>query len=172
MSADQVKDFGLDWTILGHSERRKHFGESDEVVANKVKQAQEHGLNAIVCIGESESEREEGKTNDVLKVQLDAIKASVTNWASIVIAYEPIWAIGTGKSATPEMAQETHAYVRSWFVSEVSAEVAAGMRIQYGGSANAANSAALISQPDIDGFLVGGASLKPEFAVIVANAAQ
>ena len=104
MSADQVKDFGLSWTLIGHSERRKHFAETDDVVASKVKQAQDIGLKAIVCIGESESEREEGRTNDVLKVQLDAIKGSVSNWDNVVIAYEPIWAIGTGKVATPEMA--------------------------------------------------------------------
>jgi len=112
ISADQIKDFELRWTIIGHSERRKLFGESDEVVSQKVKQAQDAGLHAIVCIGELLEQREAGTTNDVLKAQLDAFLPSVSDWNRIVIAYEPVWAIGTGKSATPEMAQETHAYIR------------------------------------------------------------
>ena len=112
ISAEQVKDFELRWTIVGHSERRKMFGETNEVVAQKVKQAQDSGLHSIVCIGEMLEQREAGTTNDVLKTQLDAFLPSVSDWNRIVIAYEPVWAIGTGKVATPEMAQETHAYIR------------------------------------------------------------
>lgn len=129
--------------------------------------AQEAGLHTILCIGETLAEREENRTNDVLKEQLCAIKESVVDWSRIVIAYEPVWAIGTGKVASPEQAQETHAYIRQWLADNLSKEVSDQTRIQYGGSANAGNAANLISQPDIDGFLVGGASLKPEFAKIV-----
>ena len=177
VSADQIVDFGLQWTLVGHSERRKLFDETDEVVAKKVAKAQAAGLKTILCIGETLEQREAGQTNDVIKQQLDAVKGSVSQWSTIVIAYEPVWAIGTGKTATPQIAQDAHAYIRSWLTDNVSAEVAAATRIQYGGSANAGNCADLIAQPDIDGFLVGGASLKPEFATIVktvsdANAAQ
>ena len=177
VSADQVLDFGLEWTLVGHSERRKLFGETDDVVDKKVAKAQSAGLKTILCIGETLEQREAGQTNDVLKQQLDAVKGSISSWSTIVIAYEPVWAIGTGKTATPEIAQDAHAYIRSWLTDNVSAEVSAATRIQYGGSANAGNVADLIAQPDIDGFLVGGASLKPEFATIVktvsdANAPQ
>ncbi len=167
ISAEQVVDFGLQWTLVGHSERRKLFGETDEIVAQKVAKAQAAGLKAILCVGETLEQRNENQTNDVLKAQLDAVKASINKWSDIVIAYEPVWAIGTGKTATPQIAQEAHAYIRSWLAQNVSADVAAATRIQYGGSANAGNCADLIAQPDIDGFLVGGASLKPEFATIV-----
>jgi len=167
ISAEQVKDFGLKWTLVGHSERRTLYGETNEVVAAKVQRAQEAGLSAIVCIGETLEIREAGTTNEVLKQQLDAVKPSITDWSRIVIAYEPVWAIGTGKVATPEIAQETHAYIRSWLSAEVSPAVANATRIQYGGSATAANVGALIVMPDIDGFLVGGASLKPEFCDII-----
>ena len=177
MSAEQVADFGLQWTLVGHSERRKLFGETDEIVAQKVQRAQAAGLKTILCLGETLEQREANQTNDVLKAQLDAVKSSVNKWSDIVIAYEPVWAIGTGKTATPAIAQDAHAYIRSWLSTNVNADVAAATRIQYGGSANAGNCADLIAQPDIDGFLVGGASLKPEFAVIVktvsdANSAQ
>merc|ERR1712151_878589 len=168
LSADQVKDFELKWTLIGHSEGRQKQGETNEIVAEKVKQAQEVGLSTIVCIGETLEDREGGKTNDVLKEQLAAFKGSVTTWATVVIAYEPVWAIGTGKTATPAIAQEAHAYIRGWLAENVSDDVANATRIQYGGSANAKNVGDLIGQQDIDGFLVGGASLKPEFAEIVS----
>ena len=129
--------------------------------------AQEAGLNTILCIGETLAEREEGRMHEVLREQLSATKEAVIDWSKIVIAYEPVWAIGTGKTATPEQAQEVHAFIRQWLADNLSNEVAQQTRIQYGGSANASNAANLISQPDIDGFLVGGASLKPEFATIV-----
>jgi triosephosphate isomerase len=166
-SAEHVKDFGLEWVLIGHSERRVLYGETNEIVATKTKCAQAQGLNAIVCVGEMLEERENGTTNDVLKVQLDAFKDSVSDWSKIVIAYEPVWAIGTGKTATPEIAEETHQYIRSWFNDCVSAEVAQSIRIQYGGSVNAKNAADLIVQTNIDGFLVGSASLKPDFATII-----
>ena len=124
ISAEQVVDFGLKWTLIGHSERRTLFGETDEIVATKVARAQEAGLNAIVCIGETLDQREAGSTIDVVKSQLNAFKASVSDWSRIVIAYEPVWAIGTGKVATPEQAQEVHAAIRAWLSSDVSAAVA------------------------------------------------
>ena len=129
--------------------------------------AQEAGLSTIICVGETLEDREAGKTNDVLKEQIESFKASVSKWDTVVIAYEPVWAIGTGKTATPQIAQEAHAYIREWLAENVSDEVAAATRIQYGGSANEKNVGELIAQPDIDGFLVGGASLKPEFGEIV-----
>ena len=167
VSAEQIKDFGLQWTIVGHSERRQLFGETNPVVAQQVLRAQEAGLFTLLCCGETLQEREAEKTNDVLREQLQACLESISDWNRIVIAYEPVWAIGTGKTATPEIAQEAHAFIRQWLAGATSQEVSNRVRIQYGGSANAANAANLIAQPDIDGFLVGGASLKPEFATIV-----
>lgn len=170
VSCEQLKDFGIAWTLIGHSERRTLYGETDAVVAAKVALAQELGLNTIVCIGELLEQREAGTTNDVLKTQLDGFKDVVKDWSTVVIAYEPVWAIGTGKTATPEIAQETHAYIRSWLKDNVSEAVAGSTTIQYGGSVSDKNAADLIAQPDIDGFLVGGASLKPAFADIITAA--
>lgn len=169
VSAEQAVDFGLEWVLIGHSERRNVYGETDKDVAAKVAKAQTNGLNAIVCIGEHLEQRESGETNNVLKSQLDAIKDSVQDWSKIVIAYEPVWAIGTGKTATPEIADDTHAYVRSWLSENVSDDVSQSMRIQYGGSVNAKTAPELIKQANIDGFLVGGASLKPEFKDIITT---
>jgi triosephosphate isomerase len=126
---EQVKDFGLEWVIIGHSERRTLYGETNEMVAAKVSKAQTHGLNAMVCCGESLEVREAGTTNDFLKGQLDALKDSICDWSKIVIAYEPIWAIGTGKTATPEIAEATCAYIRSWISENISPEVAQATRI-------------------------------------------
>jgi triosephosphate isomerase len=167
ISCDQLKDFDVQWTIIGHSERRSLYGETDAIVATKTAQAQETGLYSMICIGEQLEERENGTTNDVLKTQLSAFKDSVKDWSRVVIAYEPVWAIGTGKTASPEIAQETHAFIRSWVAQNCGEEIAANVRIQYGGSVNAKNAADLISQPDIDGFLVGGASLKPDFNEVI-----
>ena len=122
-----------------------------------------------MCIGEHLEQRESGETNNVLKTQLDAIKDAVQDWSRIVIAYEPVWAIGTGKTATPDIADETHAYVRSWLAENVSEEVSQATRIQYGGSVNAKTAPELIQKANIDGFLVGGASLKPEFKDIIST---
>lgn len=162
-----MADLGVRWVILGHSERRSLYGESSEIVAKKLKYALDKGLNVILCIGEQLAEREAGTTNTVLKSQLDACKESVKDWSKVVIAYEPVWAIGTGKVASPEQAQETQAYVRSWLSENFSGEVAAVTRIIYGGSVTETNCGDLIKQVDIDGFLVGGASLKPAFADII-----
>lgn len=129
VSGDQLKDFGIEWTLIGHSERRNLYGETDAIVAAKTAQAQEIGLNTIICIGEKLEDREGGTTNQVLATQLNGFKDSVKDWSKIVIAYEPVWAIGTGKTATPEMAQETHAFIRQWLTENVSQEVSDATRI-------------------------------------------
>ncbi|KAI1368412.1 triose-phosphate isomerase-like protein [Xylaria arbuscula] len=167
ISVQHLKDSGIDWTILGHSERRTILGESDEVVAAKTKYATENGVSVIWCCGESLEQREAGQTLDVIAKQLAALKAKVSDWSKIVIAYEPIWAIGTGKVATTEQAQEVHASIRDWFVKNVSQSVADDTRILYGGSVSEKNCTELSKQNDIDGFLVGGASLKPAFVDII-----
>lgn len=166
-SAIMLKDFGLGWVILGHSERRHVFGESDEVVAQKVKAALDQDLSVMACIGEKLDERESGQTDAVNARQLSAIREQVDDWSKVVIAYEPVWAIGTGVTASPEQAQEAHVSVRSWLRANVSAEAAEKTRILYGGSVTDQNADDLIARPDIDGFLVGGASLKDAFKEIV-----
>ena len=166
-SAAMIKDFGLDWVILGHSERRHVFGESDEVVASKVKVALDQGLQVMACIGEKLDEREAGQTDAVNARQLSAIREQVEDWSQIVIAYEPVWAIGTGVTASPEQAQEAHAGLREWLRANVSAEASDKTRILYGGSVTDKNADELITKPDVDGFLVGGASLKDAFKDIV-----
>jgi triosephosphate isomerase len=162
-----LKDLHVGYAIIGHSERRQK-GESDEVVANKVKAAIDAGITAIACIGETLAERDAGKTIEVVERQLRAIAKAVpaAAWGKIVVAYEPVWAIGTGKVATPAQAQEVHAKLRN-FLSTVSPAVAQATRIIYGGSVTGANCKDLAGQADIDGFLVGGASLKPEFIDII-----
>jgi triosephosphate isomerase len=170
VSAEMLVNLDIPWVILGHSERRQLLNESSEFVGDKVAYALSKGLKVIACIGETLQEREAGTTFDVVAAQTKAIAAKVTNWDNVVLAYEPVWAIGTGKVATPAQAQEVHADLRKWIHDNVSAEVAATVRIIYGGSVNGANSKELAGQPDIDGFLVGGASLKPEFVDII-NAA-
>jgi len=166
-----LKDVGATWVILGHSERRQIFGETDELIAQKVVHALDQGLKVIACIGETLQEREAGQTEAVVFRQTKALADAVKDWSNVVLAYEPVWAIGTGKTASPQQAQEVHAALRKWLTDNVSPAVAAALRIQYGGSVTAANCKELASQPDIDGFLVGGASLKPEFVNIV-NARQ
>ena len=170
LSAPMLKDFGINWTILGHSERRHTVAaESNELIAEKVKVALANGIKVILCIGELLEDRESGKTMDVCKAQLKAVVDLLEekDWDNIVIAYEPVWAIGTGKVATPDQAEETHAAIRAFMASSVSPAVAEKVRIIYGGSVNAKNCDNLISKEDIDGFLVGGASLKPEFVQIM-----
>ena len=161
ISVSQLVDCGTTWVILGHSERRTILGESDKIVASKCKYAINNGLNVIWCCGESLEQRENGETVDVVTRQLEALRAEISDWSKIVIAYEPIWAIGTGKVATTEEAQEVNASIRSYLESSVSEKTANETRILYGGSVNAKNCGELSKQPDIDGFLVGGASLKP-----------
>lgn len=172
ISVEQLKDSNVTWTILGHSERRTILGESDEVVASKTKFAVDGGLSVIWCCGESLEEREAGKTVAVVTKQLDALKAKIgSDWSKIVVAYEPIWAIGTGKVATTEQAQEVHAAIRAWLKEKVDAKAADETRVLYGGSVSEKNCVELSKQADIDGFLVGGASLKPAFVDII-NATQ
>ncbi|KAI1742316.1 triose-phosphate isomerase-like protein [Xylaria scruposa] len=167
ISVQHLKDSGIDWTILGHSERRTILGESDEVVASKTKYATENGVSVIWCCGESLEQREAGKTLEVIANQIAVLKAKISDWSKIVIAYEPIWAIGTGKVATTEQAQEVHASIRDWLAKNVSQSVADETRILYGGSVSEKNCKDLSKQKDIDGFLVGGASLKPAFVDII-----
>jgi len=168
MAVEQMKDLKIEWCLIGHSERREYFKESDELLAEKLKYILDAGMKCVFCIGEKLPEREKGleATMAVCISQLEQIKG-LLDPAKVVIAYEPVWAIGTGVTATAEQAQETHAAIRKWIAENVSAECAEGIRIQYGGSANAKNAPELSACPDIDGFLVGGASLKPEFADIV-----
>ncbi|GAB1320223.1 triosephosphate isomerase [Madurella fahalii] len=169
ISVSQLKDSNIHWTILGHSERRTLLGETDEVVASKTKFAIDGGVSVIWCCGESLQEREAGNTIAVIEKQLAALAAKVTgdDWKKIVIAYEPIWAIGTGKVATVQQAQEVHEAIRKWLKEKVSQTVADETRILYGGSVNGKNCKDLAKEKDIDGFLVGGASLKPEFVDII-----
>jgi triosephosphate isomerase len=167
VTAKMLKNAGINWTIIGHSERRQYFGESDDVVGKKVKLSLDNGVSVIACIGEKLDERESGKTMDVCLRQLNAIIKNVNNWDGVVIAYEPVWAIGTGKTASNEQAQEVHGELRNYLDKNVSKDIANKVRIIYGGSVTDANAKDLIKQNDIDGFLVGGASLKPGFKTIV-----
>ncbi|XP_055732226.1 triosephosphate isomerase A-like [Salvelinus fontinalis] len=167
ISPAMIKDCGVEWVILGHSERRHVFGESDELIGQKVAHALESDLGVIACIGEKLEEREAGTTEDVVYAQTQAIADNVKDWSKVVLAYEPVWAIGTGKTASPEQAQEVHEKLREWIRANVSEAVADSVRIIYGGSVTGANCKELGSQNDVDGFLVGGASLKPEFVDII-----
>jgi len=170
MSAAMLKDFTVRYAIVGHSERRQYHGESDALVADKAKAALAHGITPIVCVGETLAEREAGHTEEVVKRQMAAVIHTNGHCISeIVVAYEPVWAIGTGKTASPEQAQQVHAVLRA----QLRAASAQADRVQilYGGSMNAANAAQLLAQPDIDGGLVGGAALKaPDFLSIIAAA--
>uniref|UniRef100_F1L676 Triosephosphate isomerase n=1 Tax=Ascaris suum TaxID=6253 RepID=F1L676_ASCSU len=167
ISPAMIKDLGLHWVIIGHSERRHIFGESDELIAEKVVHAIESGLEVIFCCGEKLDEREAGKTKEVNYRQIQALVDKKVDWSKVVIAYEPVWAIGTGKTATPDQAQEVHAWIREYLKEKVSADVADKTRILYGGSVTADNAHDLGQKPDVDGFLVGGASLKPDFIKII-----
>lgn len=173
IAASMLNDFGCKYAIIGHSERRTYHGESDELVADKYEAAMNAGLIPIFCIGETLDEREQGITNEVVARQVDAVinKLGVAALAKGVIAYEPVWAIGTGKTATPEQAQEVHAFIRSRIAAS-DASVADGVQILYGGSMNAGNAAELLAQPDIDGGLIGGASLKADDFLTIARAAN
>ncbi|CAO3656511.1 unnamed protein product [Mucor hiemalis] len=169
ISPQMLKDLGVDWVILGHSERREYFHESDELVGQKTQFALDAGVSVIACIGEKLEEREANITEDVVARQMKAIAAEVKDWTNVVVAYEPVWAIGTGKVATPEQAQDVHCFLRKWLADNVSAKAAEETRILYGGSVNGGNCKTLAGKPDIDGFLVGGASLKPEFGEIILS---
>jgi triosephosphate isomerase len=170
VSVTMLKDFGCRYCLVGHSERRQYHGETDAVVAAKAQRALAAGVTPIVCVGETLAEREAGETEAVVKRQLAAVIHAVAHCTSeIVVAYEPVWAIGTGKTATPEMAQAVHAVLRAQLAAAT--QHPERVHILYGGSMNAANAASLLAQPDIDGGLIGGASLRAaDFLQIVAAA--
>ncbi len=173
VAGPMLKDIGCEYVIIGHSERRTLYGETDEVCATKYGAVLKNGLKPIFCIGETLDQRESGVTNDVIARQIDAILDSdgVASLANAVLAYEPVWAIGTGKTATPDQAQEVHAFIRGK-IAALDAGVAEGLRILYGGSMNPGNAAELIAQPDIDGGLIGGASLKADDFLTICKAAS
>ena len=170
VSAPMLKDVGCNYVIIGHSERRQYFGETNESVNQKVKAALAHDLKPIICVGEQLKEREAGQTEAVIEDHVTGgiVGLSAAELLSCVIAYEPVWAIGTGKTATPDQAQEVHNFIRGLLTKSHSVEVASQLRIQYGGSVKPENASELMTQPDVDGALVGGASLEAEsFAQIV-----
>lgn len=173
VSCQMLKDIGCQYVILGHSERRHVFGESDETINRKVAKALSEGLDVIFCVGELLEERKAGQTLEVVsrqvKIGLEGI--SKADAARVTIAYEPVWAIGTGETATPDQAQEVHAAIRKLVAEIYDGELAESMRIQYGGSVKPSNAAELMGQPDVDGALVGGASLKVEDFAGIVNAA-
>ncbi len=173
ISARMIKSLGIPYVIVGHSERRQYFGETDEIVAKKVKKGLSEGLNVILCVGETLSERDGGITEKILGRQVKAALEGLTaqQVKSIVIAYEPVWAIGTGRNATPQQAEDAHAFIRSTVGKMFGKDAAQDLTIQYGGSMKPENAAELLSQPDVDGGLIGGASLKADsFAKIVKSA--
>ncbi len=173
ISADMLKEAGVEYVIIGHSERRQYFGETDATVNKRLKAALAAGLKPIVCIGETLEERESNKTADVLRTQVGGALEGIdgADVASMILAYEPVWAIGTGKTATPEMAEETHKVIRDFIAEKFGKDAAASIVIQYGGSMNAGNAAALCGQADINGGLIGGASLKADtFSELIKNA--
>lgn len=170
VSADMLADLGCRYVLVGHSERRHLYGETDPVVAAKLRCALEAGLLPVLCVGENLAEREAGRAWEVVARQLEAALAPLDGEAAarVTVAYEPVWAIGTGRVATPEQAQEVHGRIRAWLAQHFDEQLAAGRRILYGGSVNAENIDGLMARPDVDGVLVGGASLKAEgFARIV-----
>lgn len=172
VSAPMLREFGATLAIVGHSERRALYKETNELVAARYAKAIEHGILPLLCVGETLEEREEGRTFAVIDEQLKAVLdlCGVESLAKAVIAYEPVWAIGTGRTATTEQAQEVHAYIRGQ-IAALSPEVAAGLRILYGGSVKADNAAALFGQPDVDGGLIGGASLDAKSFLTICLAA-
>lgn len=174
ISTDMLKDVGCTYVLCGHSERRHVIGETDELINHKLKAALAAGMLPILCIGELLEERDAGKTEAICEVQLRAGLAGVDSaqMGFVTIAYEPVWAIGTGRTATPEQAQEVHAFVRGVLQGLYDEKVAQETRIQYGGSAKPGNAAELLGQPDVDGLLVGGASLKVDDFVAIINAAR
>ena len=162
VSAPQIKSVGASYVLLGHSERRAYFGETDELLAQKLDAALKHQLKPIFCIGETKEERESGRFFDVIKSQLanGVFHLDATAFSNVVLAYEPVWAIGTGLTASPEQAQEVHAFIRETLAQQYGQDVADRTTILYGGSCNPSNASTLFAQKDIDGGLIGGASLK------------
>jgi len=173
ISGPMLKDLGVTYVIIGHSERRQYFHETNETVNKRLRAALKNGLLPIVCVGENLAQREANKTFDIIKDHCEgSLKGlSVEEMKNVVLAYEPVWAIGTGKTATPQQAQEVHLFIRQLLEKMFNAEIASSVRIQYGGSVTPDNVISLMAQQDIDGALVGGASLKaPSFAAIVKGA--
>jgi triosephosphate isomerase len=170
ISAEMLKDALVPWVITGHSERRSLCGESNRTVGQKTGHALDVGLSVIACVGETLDQRNSGNLYQVLDTQMAALFDNVKDWSKVVVAYEPVWAIGTGVVATPEQAQEVHAYLRKLLTDKLGPRVAEKVRIIYGGSVNDGNCAELARQEDIDGFLVGGASLKGAAFVKICNA--
>ena len=172
VSVSMLKACGCQWTILGHSERRQYYGETDEKLVVKTKLALEAGLGVILCVGENLDEREAGKHFDVCKTQIENVLFNFTaeELKNIVIAYEPVWAIGTGKTATAAQAEEIHAFIRKVLADKFGAQAADDMTILYGGSCKPSNAGELFAQPDIDGGLIGGASLKADDFIAIAKA--
>lgn len=173
VAAGMLRDVGCEWVLVGHSERRQHFGEQDATVAKRVRAALDAGLKVMACVGETLAEREAGETRAVVERQLRQGLGGLAaeDWARVAIAYEPVWAIGTGRNATPEQAQEVHAFLRAVLGGMASQRVAETTRIQYGGSVKPDNAAALMAQPDVDGALVGGASLEAASFLRIVDAA-
>ncbi|KZN67060.1 triose-phosphate isomerase [Pseudoalteromonas luteoviolacea] len=173
VQASLVKALGATYTLVGHSERRSIYGESNEDVANKFEQAQTDKLIPILCVGETESEREQGQTEHIVAEQIKAVidKLGIASLSDSVIAYEPVWAIGTGKTASPEQAQAVHKFIRD-LVASYDTEISNSLQILYGGSVNESNSELLFAQADIDGGLIGGASLKPEAFRTICESAK
>uniref|UniRef100_A0A7S1AL24 Triosephosphate isomerase n=1 Tax=Noctiluca scintillans TaxID=2966 RepID=A0A7S1AL24_NOCSC len=169
VTSAMAAEVGYKWCLIGHSERRARYGETIADTCTKLTEAQNAGLKIMFCIGESLEEREAGATDDVNKQQLQDALPLVKDWDKFVIAYEPVWAIGTGKVATPDQAEETHRNIRNYIAGVMGADVAERVRIQYGGSASPENIEGLASKPNIDGFLVGGASLKPAFTKMIEH---
>lgn len=171
ISAPMLTDLGIRSSLVGHSERRQYFQETDDIIATKVKACLDFGLLPVLCVGETKEERQQGETEQVLKRQMDAVFSQIAEWENLVVAYEPVWAIGTGLTASPEQAQEAHQFIRGLIDVRYGAEPADQTRILYGGSVKPDNADSLFSQPDIDGGLVGGASLKVEdFASLTRTA--
>jgi triosephosphate isomerase len=174
ISHTMLKELFVKYVILGHSERREYYGETDAIVNQKVKKALEKNLRPIVCVGEKLEDREAGNTEKVVEEQVRGSLADITaeQFEDVVVAYEPVWAIGTGKTATSEQAQEVHAFIRGIVADMVGQEAADGLRIQYGGSMKPANAAELLAQPDIDGGLIGGAALDAASFTDIVKAAM
>ncbi len=174
ISLDMIRSAGVEWVIIGHSERRTLFGESNETVAKKMKYALSNGFHAIGCVGESLEQREKGEQEAVVKMQVDAFLQNLSEIeiGNLVIAYEPVWAIGTGKTATHEQAEEMHKYIRKTVSESAGEDRGKSILILYGGSVSLANAEKLLLQPNIDGALIGGASLKPELFNGIAGIAE
>lgn len=173
ISAEMLRDMSVGFVLIGHSERRSIYGETDALVAAKVEKALEKGIVPVLCVGETLGERQSGKMQQVIETQVRAVldRCSISAFAQIVIAYEPVWAIGTGETATPDQAQEVHAFIRG-LLAPLDADIAARTTILYGGSVNAGNAHALFAMKDVDGGLVGGAALKADDFAAICRAAN